>query len=139
MGELTIACSMLAMCTAWCVALGGTTAVVSPASPSVRHCADESEQDTIASAVFTSNSPKTDVGVILQRCFICLGILYIPFAVLWWFIHPVLLLLGQTDELSRNCQAFLRVLSFGAPGYIAFESVKKYLQVQGQSPLVVAG
>ncbi|KAL8281045.1 hypothetical protein RQP46_006403 [Phenoliferia psychrophenolica] len=106
---------MLAMCTGWCVALGGTTAV-----------------DTLASVVYTSPSARrTDVGVILQRCLLCLGALFVPFGVLWWYIHPVLLLLGQTEELAVNCQAFLRILVFGAPGYIAFESVKKYLQVQG--------
>ncbi|KAM0752386.1 putative MATE efflux family protein subfamily [Meredithblackwellia eburnea MCA 4105] len=106
---------MLAMCTGWCVALGGTTAV-----------------DTLASVVYTSSTAnKTEVGILLQRCFVSLSILFLPFAVLWWFIHPVLLLLGQTEELAVNCQAFLRVLSLGAPGYIFFESVKKYLQVQG--------
>lgn len=105
---------MLAMVTGWCVALGGTTAV-----------------DTIASALYTSNSPKAEVGIILQRCLIALGLLYLPAALLWWFVKPVLLALGQGEELAINCQAFLRVLSFGGPGYIAFESVKKFLQCQG--------
>lgn len=94
--------------------------------------ADLAPQDTLASVIYTSPSARrTDVGVILQRCLLCLGLLFIPFGFLWWNIHPVLILLGQTDELATNCQAFLRVLVFGAPGYIAFESVKKFLQVQG--------
>lgn len=97
------------------------------------HRTDDSLQDTIASAIYTSNSAKkTDVGVVLQRCLLCLGLLYLPFAALWWFIAPVLLALGQSQELADNCQVFLRILSFGAPGYIAFESVKKFLQVQGE-------
>ncbi|KAK4701350.1 multidrug resistance protein, MATE family, partial [Phenoliferia sp. Uapishka_3] len=88
--------------------------------------------DTLASAIYTSpNSKRTDVGVVLQRCFLALGLLVIPNTLLWWFIRPVLLLLGQSESLAVNCQAFLRVLSLGAPGYVAFESVKKFLQVQG--------
>ena len=52
-------------------------------------------------------------------------------AVLWAFIEPVLLALGQEERLSYDVQRFLRVLIVGAPGYIGFESVKKYLQCQG--------
>lgn len=89
-------------------------------------------QDTLASAIYTSSeSRKTDVGIVLQRCFLCLGVLYIPCVLLFWFMSPVLLFLGQSEELAANVQAFLRVLAFGAPGYICFESVKKFLQVQG--------
>lgn len=40
-------------------------------------------------------------------------------------------MLRQTPDLAHDVQSFLRVLCLGAPGYIAFESVKKYLQVQG--------
>lgn len=50
---------------------------------------------------------------------------------LWCFITPVLLALGQSEALSMSVQSFLRVLCLGAPAYIGFESVKKYLQVQG--------
>lgn len=39
--------------------------------------------------------------------------------------------MGQPPALSRDVQQFLRVLIFGAPGYIGFESLKKYLQCQG--------
>lgn len=102
------------MVTGWCVALGGTTAV-----------------DTLASASYTSSAPKTDTGLILQRCIVALSLLFLPAGVLWWFIKPVLLLLGQDELLAIDCQRFLRVLSAGAPGYLLFESVKKYLQCQG--------
>jgi MATE family multidrug resistance protein len=88
--------------------------------------------DTLASSVYTASPNRTDTGVILQRCILILFALYIPVGVLWWFMRPVLLVLGQTEELATNVQSFLRVLSFGAPGYIAFESVKKFLQVQGR-------
>ena len=43
----------------------------------------------------------------------------------------MLLALGQEAMLCKNVQSFLRILILGAPGYIAFESLKKYLQCQG--------
>jgi multidrug resistance protein, MATE family len=52
--------------------------------------------------------------------------------VLWFFCSPVLLLLGQQELLSNSVQQFMRVLIFGAPAYVGFESVKKYLQCQGE-------
>lgn len=53
--------------------------------------------------------------------------------ILWTFSEPVLLVLGQEKHLSSDVQSVLRVLIIGAPGYIAFESLKKYLQCQGDS------
>ncbi|KAL6297947.1 MOP flippase [Sparassis latifolia] len=104
---------MLAMVSGWCVALGGTTAL-----------------DTLGSQAFTGDD-RLSVSIHLQRCLLLLWILFIPVAVLWFFIEPVLLMLGQEELLSRNVQNFLRILVAGAPGYIGFESVKKYLQCQG--------
>ncbi|KAI0820462.1 MATE efflux family protein [Trametes gibbosa] len=104
---------MLAMALGWCVALGGTTAL-----------------DTLGSQAFTGGD-RPSVSIHLQRCIILLWMLFVPVGLLWTFIEPVLLLLGQEEQLSRDVQAFLRVLLLGAPGYIAFESLKKYLQVQG--------
>ena len=54
-----------------------------------------------------------------------------PVFILWAFTEPVLLSLGQPALLSKDVQRFLRVLVIGAPGYIGFESLKKYLQCQG--------
>ena len=48
-------------------------------------------------------------------------------------MEPILLGLGQPKQLSEDVQKFLRVLTIGAPGYIGFESLKKYLQCQGNS------
>ncbi|KAI0771107.1 MATE efflux family protein [Trametes elegans] len=97
----------------WCVALGGTTAL-----------------DTLGSQAFTGGD-RPSVSIHLQRCIVLLWLLFVPVAILWTFIEPVLLLLGQEECLSRDVQSFLRVLIVGAPGYIGFESLKKYLQCQG--------
>ncbi|KAG6846490.1 hypothetical protein H0H93_013659, partial [Arthromyces matolae] len=94
----------------WCVALGGTTAL-----------------DTLGSQAFTGNRP-TDLSAHFQRCVILLSLLFIPVGVFWAFIEPILLFLEQPAQLSRDVQSFLRILILGAPGYIGFESLKKYLQ-----------
>jgi MATE family multidrug resistance protein len=44
---------------------------------------------------------------------------------------PVLMALGQEEQLSRDTQQYLRLLLLAAPGYIGFECLKKYLQCQG--------
>ncbi|KAL0954080.1 hypothetical protein HGRIS_005227 [Hohenbuehelia grisea] len=104
---------MLAFVTGWCIALGGTTAL-----------------DTLGSQAFTGGH-RTDLSIHLQRCIVLLLILFIPVGVVWFFIEPLLLALGQPASLSAGVQRFLRVLVLGAPGYIGFESLKKYLQCQG--------
>ncbi|KAF8888113.1 MOP flippase [Infundibulicybe gibba] len=98
----------------WCVALGGTTAL-----------------DTFGSQAFTGGSQRTDLSLHFQRCIVILWILLIPVCIFWAFISPILLALGQPPQLCADVQRFLRILSFGAPGYIGFESLKKYLQCQG--------
>lgn len=94
------------MVTAWSLALGGTTAL-----------------DTLASSLYTTpGADRRLLGVLLQRCALVLFALYLPIAVLWIFMRPVFLGLGQTDRLSTDVQTFLRVLAPFAPGYIWFES-----------------
>lgn len=86
----------------------------------------------MGSQAFTGGSKRSDVSVHFQRCLLVLWVLLIPVCVLWAFIEPVLLALGQEKRLSGDVQAILRVLIIGAPGYVAFESLKKYLQCQGE-------
>jgi multidrug resistance protein, MATE family len=105
---------MFAMCTAWLVGLGGTTAL-----------------DTLASSTYTGSLDKHDLGILLQRGFLILGLFYVPIAILWAYSEPVFKLLGQDPDLSRDSARFLTCLIPGGLGYIYFEAVKKYLQAQG--------
>ncbi|KAG1857342.1 MOP flippase [Suillus subalutaceus] len=98
----------------WCIALGGGSAL-----------------DTLGSQAFTGGSRSTDLSVHFQRCVVLLWILLIPVGVLWAFMEPVLLAIKEPPRLCKDVQDILRILLFGAPGYIAFESLKKYLQCQG--------
>jgi MATE family multidrug resistance protein len=111
---------MFAMVTAWMIALGGTTAL-----------------DTLASSTFTGSANKYDLGILLQRGFLVLGLFYVPVAILWACSEPVFLFLGQDPQLSRDSARFLTCLIPGGLGYIYFEVMKKYLQAQGMEPRTV--
>lgn len=106
---------MFAMATAWLIALGGSTAL-----------------DTLGSSSFTGSKDRHDLGIMLQRAFIILGLFYIPVIVLWTVSEPLFRALGQSEQLSRDSQRFLCCLIPGGLGYIYFEAMKKYLQAQGQ-------
>lgn len=105
---------MFAMCTAWLIALGGTTAL-----------------DTLCSSAFTGSHDPHELGVLLQRAFLVLGGFYVPVVILWFFSEPLFKTLGQSDQLSHDSARFLWCLIPGGLGYIYFECMKKYLQAQG--------
>lgn len=62
-----------------------------------------------------------------------LWLLFVPIGIMWANMASILMALGQDEELSRGTQQYLRVLLLAAPGYIGFESLKKYLQCQGMT------
>lgn len=105
---------MFAMSTGWLIALGGTTAL-----------------DTLCSPSFTGSKNPFELGILLQRAFLVLGVFYLPVAALWWFSEGLFLQLGQDAHLARQSALFLRWLIPGGLGYIYFEAAKKYLQTQG--------
>ncbi|KAI4130726.1 MAG: hypothetical protein LQ347_003269, partial [Umbilicaria vellea] len=104
---------MFAMSTGWLIALGGTTAI-----------------DTLGSSAFTGSKNPHDLGIILQRSFLLLGLFYFPVCLLWLFSESVFLALGQEAQMSRDSARFLSCLIPGGIGYIYFEAMKKYLQAQ---------
>lgn len=106
---------MFAMSTAWLIALGGTTAL-----------------DTLASSSFTGSSDKHDLGILLQRGLFVLSVIYGLVAVLWFFSEPLFRALGQEEYICVQSAMFLRCLIPGGLGYVWFESMKKYLQAQGE-------
>ncbi|KAI0061883.1 MOP flippase [Artomyces pyxidatus] len=120
--ELSVAAFslMLAFVTGWCVALGGSTAL-----------------DTLGSQAFTGGKRSTDLSVHFQRCLLLLWVLFVPVGIAWANMEPILLALGQERPLSHDTQQYLRWLLFAAPGYIAFESLKKYLQCQATYVLLI--
>lgn len=105
---------MFATCTGWLIGAGGTTAL-----------------DTLASSAFTGSSNEHYLGVLLQRAFLVLGLMYIPITILWAYSEPLFLALGQDPLLAKNTARFLTCLIPGGWGYIYFEAMKKFLQAQG--------
>lgn len=71
------------------------------------------------------------VGVHLQRCIAFSMVIYIPFALFWFKSEYFLSLVVPEKELVALTAKFLRVLILGAPAYILFENLKRFLQAQG--------
>ncbi|CDF87297.1 BN860_03224g1_1 [Zygosaccharomyces bailii CLIB 213] len=71
------------------------------------------------------------VGIHLQRCIAFSLFVFIPFAIFWYYSEHVLSLVVPEKELVALTAKFLRVLILGAPGYIFFENLKRFLQAQG--------
>ncbi|KAF7720899.1 hypothetical protein EC973_005787 [Apophysomyces ossiformis] len=106
--------TMFANVSAWSVAFGTATAL-----------------DTLCSQAWTGAHDKTLVGIHLQRALLILSLMFIPIAIVWWNATSILLSLDQEPELAYHAGLFLRILLLGAPAFIAFEAIKKYLQAQG--------
>ena len=111
---------MFAMATAWLIAIGGTTAM-----------------DTLCSSTFTGSKDPHDLGLLLQRAFVVLGLFYVPVVLLWIFSEPIFLALRQDAQISRDSARFLRCLIPGGLGYIYLEVMKKYLQAQGMCEALI--
>lgn len=73
------------------------------------------------------------VGMHVQRCTALIGALFFPIGLVWVFgAEPLLvLLMPAAASLAKLAAAYLRVVVWGIPGYIVFETSKRYLQAQG--------
>ncbi|CCH41510.1 putative transporter [Wickerhamomyces ciferrii] len=71
------------------------------------------------------------VGIHFQRCALMSMALFVPFGIIWWFAGFFLKFVVPEPELVRLASLFLKVMLPGAPAYILFENLKRYLQAQG--------
>lgn len=76
------------------------------------------------------------VGVYFQKCTCMILAAYIPMALIWCFSSHLFALIVPDKKLAILAEKFLRGMSLGAPGYIFFETGKRFLQAQG---IFVAG
>lgn len=60
-----------------------------------------------------------------------LGVVTIPIVFLWIFSENILKAIIPEVELAMLAGQYLRILTFGAPGYALFEAGKRYVQAQG--------
>ncbi|KAJ1811937.1 ethionine resistance protein, partial [Coemansia sp. RSA 2598] len=87
--------------------------------------------ESFCSAAYTASSDKTRVGFHTQRGLFAVTFHLVPAAVLFYFIDHILLLLGQTPEVSELCGRFLRIWIIGSWPLLAFECLKRFVQAQG--------
>lgn len=64
-----------------------------------------------------SHSGKKEIGIIAQRGFILAHLCVLPMLVVWWFIRPIMIALGQPESLAEGLQGFLRWMMLYVPGY----------------------
>ena len=100
------------------------------------HCAGVSTMIGVISAIDTLASQAYGmqqyhrVGVLAQRAALIACLLSVPIVLLWWNVHPLLVLLGQPATVAQDAAIFLRFLCPGLFGVIIYEIAKKYLQVR---------
>lgn len=72
------------------------------------------------------------VGLIFQRCVVIIFCVIFVVCLIWWFYAEQILLKVVGDPKSVHfATTYLRITSFGLPGYILFETGKRFLQAQG--------
>jgi MATE family multidrug resistance protein len=60
-----------------------------------------------------------------------LFVISVPLLFIWWVSSPILQTFVPDKELADLAQLYLRIISFGTPGFILFETGKRFLQAQG--------
>ncbi|RDA94680.1 hypothetical protein CP533_2454 [Ophiocordyceps camponoti-saundersi (nom. inval.)] len=86
--------------------------------------------DTLCAQAYGSGQ-KHLVGLYCQRVTLFLFCLIIPVATLWFNSDLVLRHVVADVETARLASLYLRVLVMAIPGYILFETGKRFLQAQG--------
>lgn len=86
--------------------------------------------DTLCPQAYGSGNFR-GVGIHLQRCIAFSLVIYIPFGFMWFFSEHLLSFVVPEKELVALTAKFLRITILGAPPYIMFENLKRFLQAQG--------
>jgi MATE family multidrug resistance protein len=83
--------------------------------------------DTLCSQAYGAG--KFDlVGLHFQRCTCMVFFIAIPINIIWWCSGSILQQFVPNKELTELAQMYLKIISFGSPGYILFETGKRFLQ-----------
>ncbi|KAJ2727191.1 ethionine resistance protein [Coemansia sp. Benny D115] len=109
-------------------ALVNMTLVVAVYSPAIGLA---SALDTFCSTAFTASRDKTLVGFHLQRGLIAVTVLFLAIAPVLWKAETVFIWLRQEPQVSRLCGRLMQIQLLGAPAWMYFECIKRFLQAQG--------
>ncbi|KAI8618608.1 mate-domain-containing protein [Chytriomyces sp. MP71] len=84
---------------------------------------------------------RRDVGRHLNRTIFLLLVISLPISVLWWFTEPLLLLVGQDEDIAALSGVFTRYLIPSLVPFVISECVKRFLMAQGimQAQMIVIG
>ncbi|KAI1658021.1 MATE efflux family protein [Daldinia decipiens] len=86
--------------------------------------------DTLCAQAYGSGH-KHLVGLQLQRMTYFLWSLVVPVAVLFFFAEDILLLIVPEPQSAELAGLYLRVIIAGVPGFVAFETGKRFVLSQG--------
>ena len=86
--------------------------------------------DTLCPQSYTA-APKT-TSIHALRTFWILMLILIPQLVIFWNGESILLGLRQDPVVARLASQYLKAMSFGLPGMVVFECIRRWLQAQGQ-------
>ena len=86
--------------------------------------------DTLCAQAYGSGK-KHLVGIQLQRMICFLLFVSIPIAIIWYNGGRILEAIVPEKETARLAGLYLRVIICGMPGYLTFESSKRFVQAQG--------
>lgn len=67
----------------------------------------------------------------MQRMVAFLFCINIPICILWWYAGSILAMIVPETETAHLAGLYLRILIVGMPGYLIFESAKRFVQAQG--------
>ncbi|KAJ1724009.1 ethionine resistance protein [Coemansia erecta] len=109
-------------------ALGNMMLVVVVYSPSIGLA---SCLDTFCSTAFTASRDRTLVGFHLQRGLVAVAIQFLLIMPILWYLEALLVWFRQDAHVSALCGKYVRVQLLGAPAWMFFECIKRFLQAQG--------
>ncbi|KAK9848244.1 hypothetical protein WJX84_010197 [Apatococcus fuscideae] len=89
-----------------------------------------SAMQTLCGQAFGAKALK-EVGNWWQRAVLILWVTCIPISLLWWFMQPLLLLIGQEAQVAYMTTMYLRGRIPGLWAYGLFQGTQAYLQSQG--------
>jgi MATE family multidrug resistance protein len=69
---------------------------------------------------------RTDVRVVVRMGFWSVLMIGLPLVVFLWFAKPMLMMLGQSEQLAEAAAAFVVPLSFGLPFSLGFQVLRNY-------------
>src|SRR5258708_31073414 len=69
---------------------------------------------------------RTDVRVVGGMGFWWVLMMGMPLVVFLWFAKPILMALGQSEQLASAAAAFVVPLSFGLPFSLGFQVLRNY-------------